>query len=447
MCEEDNIVGANIPSFGICYSEKNKSREQVTYLSQSGGGTVTGRPCTPVVIAPWLDGKRDVFLWDKRALTTDSCLVCVKGLAFIEFVDDGQEEAAKEAAEAKAAAEAGVYGSMIPGQAVSRGMVSRGEVGTGAPSKGPLLRKSKCDGFLIVKDASGNESLVYYNDKSFAPIGYVPIDELAGILGLLGYKMSVYNNNGRISGYVNNRYYSIGPYAEEGKIVTPQGNVLSSFFVAATYDKTQSKHYVKLDQFMAAIGLAGVAKLATKEEMYSFSEVYANGEKKPFGPPSPGADDTETKYGFIWPTEIHTVKGMFKGTQGRDHEHRGIDIGVMFVDVEAVAAGTVLTVGYTDLRGNYVYMDHGCGTQTVYEHLAKVYVSQGQVVAQGHVIALSGNSGRQKDGKPYPYHLHFELLMNVPDKETNRYKSGEPPFGWPSGTTGYHVDPEDYLSR
>jgi hypothetical protein len=62
---------------------------------------------------------------------------------------------------------------------------------------------------LIVKDASGKESLVCLKDTTFAPIGYVSIEELPGILGLLGYDMSVSNNNGRISGYANWRYYSI----------------------------------------------------------------------------------------------------------------------------------------------------------------------------------------------------------------------------------------------
>jgi murein DD-endopeptidase MepM/ murein hydrolase activator NlpD len=362
------------------------------------------------------------------AVTMASFLVCRHG-GLIEPVTSGQEN--RETA--PKAFPAGVYASVV-----SRGVASRAApAGSGTQTAAAGFREAQCDGFLIVKDASGKENLVYLNDKTFLPIGYVLIEDLAAALKPFGYNMSVSNNNGGIAGYVNRRYYSVKPYVEEGQIVGSNGKTYGTFFVATA----QNKCYVKLEQFMRAIGLEGKAKEATKAGMSAFDEVYANGEKKPFVPPSPEADGQESKYGFIWPTESHYVSGKFRGTTGRTHEHRGIDIGVMLVDVKAVAAGTVLSVGYTGARGNYIYMDHGNGTQTVYEHLDKAYVSQGQVVAQGHVIALSGKSG----DFDYPYHLHFELLMGVSDKDTK--KGEEPPFTWAKGTTGYHVSPVDYLGE
>jgi hypothetical protein len=105
--------------------------------------------------------------------------------------------------------------------------------------------------------------LIYVNDNAFLPIGYVSIEELAEILGLFGYSMSVSDNGGRTSGYVNSRYYSIAPYAEEGKIVGPNGKVYGSFLVAAI----QNKRYVKLEQFLKAIGLEDKARPAPKEEI------------------------------------------------------------------------------------------------------------------------------------------------------------------------------------
>jgi hypothetical protein len=93
LCEADNKYGDNIPCFGICHCKRGETEGRVTYAAQTGGGTVTGSPCTPTILAPWLNAKEDVLIWGKKALTTDSYLVCANG-GFIEFLDSGQEEAA-----------------------------------------------------------------------------------------------------------------------------------------------------------------------------------------------------------------------------------------------------------------------------------------------------------------------------------------------------------------
>jgi murein DD-endopeptidase MepM/ murein hydrolase activator NlpD len=143
----------------------------------------------------------------------------------------------------------------------------------------------------------------------------------------------------------------------------------------------------------------------------------------------------------------HPITGRFNSSEGRSHAHRGIDIGVTSVEVKAVADGVVLSTGYTNPRGNYIYVNHGGGTQSVYEHLGEMFVSQSDPVAQGQTIAISGKSGKPSDGGEYPPHLHFELLMEVPDSVTNERTGKEPLFTWPEGTTGYHVNPPDYLGR
>ena len=55
--------------------------------------------------------------------------------------------------------------------------------------------------------------------------------------------------------------------------------------------------------------------------------------------------------------------------------------------------------------GNLVIIDHGSGWQSVYAHLDTYYVSCGQSVGQGDVIALMGNTGNSSGA-----HLHFELI-------------------------------------
>jgi murein DD-endopeptidase MepM/ murein hydrolase activator NlpD len=92
--------------------------------------------------------------------------------------------------------------------------------------------------------------------------------------------------------------------------------------------------------------------------------------------------------------------------EGRSHYHRGIDIGVPSgTPVKAIAAGKVISTGDDNRPGVgrelYIYVDHGSGTQSVYEHLSKITVIANEHIDQGQSIALSG------DTYGYRHHLHL----------------------------------------
>jgi murein DD-endopeptidase MepM/ murein hydrolase activator NlpD len=74
--------------------------------------------------------------------------------------------------------------------------------------------------------------------------------------------------------------------------------------------------------------------------------------------------------------------------------------------VKASDGGTVVVAGWPDNYGygNRVVIDHGNGYQTLYAHLANIYVSPGQKVGKGQVIGQMGNTGRSTGT-----HLHFEI--------------------------------------
>ncbi len=113
--------------------------------------------------------------------------------------------------------------------------------------------------------------------------------------------------------------------------------------------------------------------------------------------PSPG--------GFSWPVS-GAVTSSFGPRWGRMHE--GIDIAVPSgTPVGASAAGTVIHVGWLGGYGNLVVVDHGNGLSTAYAHNSSIAVALGQQVAQGQVLAYSGNTGNSSGP-----HVHFEVRVN-----------------------------------
>ncbi len=86
--------------------------------------------------------------------------------------------------------------------------------------------------------------------------------------------------------------------------------------------------------------------------------------------------------------------------------HDGIDYAVNTGDmVRASASGTVSVVNEGSTRfGRVVMIDHGQGYQTVYGHLSKVTVKEGEYVKSGERIGLAGDAG----GATRP-ELHFQI--------------------------------------
>ena len=119
----------------------------------------------------------------------------------------------------------------------------------------------------------------------------------------------------------------------------------------------------------------------------------------------PGPTGQASAAGFIWP--VHGVLTSGYGWRwGRMHE--GIDLAVgVGTPVVAAAAGTVIVAGWLGGYGNLVVVDHGNGVSTAYGHNTSVTVGVGQSVAQGQLIAYSGNTGHSTGP-----HLHFEVRIN-----------------------------------
>lgn len=108
----------------------------------------------------------------------------------------------------------------------------------------------------------------------------------------------------------------------------------------------------------------------------------------------------EIKDGWIWPTD-----GVISDTYGTRHgTHKGIDIaGKLNSDVVAVADGIVGKSYYSTTYGNVIFVKHPNNFVTVYAHLNKRLVAEGQTIKQGTKIGTMGRTGESTG-----VHLHFE---------------------------------------
>jgi hypothetical protein len=85
--------------------------------------------------------------------------------------------------------------------------------------------------------------------------------------------------------------------------------------------------------------------------------------------------------------------------------HKGIDIDLEKGDrVSAAFDGKVRVAKKQGGFGNVVILMHPNGLETVYAHLSKLKVKEGDVVLSGQTIGLGGNTGHSSGS-----HLHFEV--------------------------------------
>lgn len=119
------------------------------------------------------------------------------------------------------------------------------------------------------------------------------------------------------------------------------------------------------------------------------------------------------------------VSGVISSRYGvsssiRSSNHTGLDIASPSgTPIKVVAEGTVTHASYKGSYGNLVKVQHGNGLETWYAHTSKMYVTVGQKVEAGEIIAAVGSTGNSTGS-----HLHLEIRIN-----------------------GKHVNPQNYLYK
>jgi murein DD-endopeptidase MepM/ murein hydrolase activator NlpD len=92
-----------------------------------------------------------------------------------------------------------------------------------------------------------------------------------------------------------------------------------------------------------------------------------------------------------------------------DNFHTGLDFGICAsnLNVYASGSGRVVHAGEWFVRGNSVVIDHGWGVYTGYWHMDSLNVQVGDIVEEGQLIGIIGNTGRSTGA-----HLHLEVMVN-----------------------------------
>ena len=113
---------------------------------------------------------------------------------------------------------------------------------------------------------------------------------------------------------------------------------------------------------------------------------------------------------------IKPAKGPFSSSFGLRrffnnqprNPHSGLDIAAETgTPIVAPAAGIVTNAGDYFFNGKTVFLDHGQGLITMYCHMEKINVKEGDVVNANDLIGTIGSSGRVTGA-----HLHWSVILN-----------------------------------
>jgi murein DD-endopeptidase MepM/ murein hydrolase activator NlpD len=111
-------------------------------------------------------------------------------------------------------------------------------------------------------------------------------------------------------------------------------------------------------------------------------------------------------------TSGYGVRRYYNGVFANDYYHKGVDYGGgSGSPAMAPAAGRVVLVGRESagfqLHGNTVGIDHGQGVASIFLHLSRIDVQEGDLVQAGQVVGAVGATGSATGP-----HLHWGLYVH-----------------------------------
>ena len=99
---------------------------------------------------------------------------------------------------------------------------------------------------------------------------------------------------------------------------------------------------------------------------------------------------------------------IYNGKKIDQQVHLGYDLAVtQNIGVQASNDGRVVYAAPLGIYGNCIVLDHGYGLQSIYGHLSRIDVHDGDMVKQGQVMGLSGQTGMAGGD-----HIHFAMQLD-----------------------------------
>ena len=171
--------------------------------------------------------------------------------------------------------------------------------------------------------------------------------------------------------------------------------------------KSQAEEYAKLER--QAIAKEEAARKAAQEA--SKNNTNTSGSNSSNGGQTNTTPYTGGKLGWPCPSSSRITSPYgYRVLFGVRDFHTGVDIGATTgSNIVAAESGTVILAnyGWNGGYGNYIILSHGNGITTRYAHASQLYVTAGQTVSKGQVIAAVGTTGNSTGP-----HLHFEVRVN-----------------------------------
>ena len=105
-------------------------------------------------------------------------------------------------------------------------------------------------------------------------------------------------------------------------------------------------------------------------------------------------------------TGVFGTRRFYNKKEGK--AHNGLDIAAKKgTTIVAPSSGSVLLTGNYFYNGKFVFLDHGRGLKSIFIHMNKINVSQGQIIKKGEKIGEVGSTGKSTGD-----HLHWSLILN-----------------------------------
>lgn len=186
--------------------------------------------------------------------------------------------------------------------------------------------------------------------------------------------------------------------------------ILDTAYLKETFKQIDSNLYA-IDKSLSARGMGGLAvksvgggrglEMSDIEEFVNYYKSYTThvGDKLSFFPLGFPSDGEQTSgYGYrrdpLMPDSLESHFGLdFRGNMGDS--------------IRTTADGVIRMAGFNGGYGNCVIITHSNGFETLYGHMSKILVKDGDRVKAGDKIGLVGSTGRSTGP-----HVHYEVLFN-----------------------------------